>query len=249
MKRRTSIYILIDPRNNSIRYIGKTVQKLEYRLKQHLSEKSNHKRATWIKSLKRENLVPVIKEIDYCDYTDSNNLEISWIEKYRFIGENLTNMTNGGDGTLGVTPTKEQRLARSIYLKKKFSEGVITPPMLGKTHTQETKDKISRIHKNKIVSEEFREKRRQIMLGTKMSKNLFEKLQKIHKKPIVRLDSNFKLVKQYDYLKQSKEDGFSESKVIDCCKGRKEFYRGFRWMYLKEYEEFKKNPNLYNTYV
>ena len=249
MKKRTSIYVLIDPRTNLIRYVGKTVQKLSYRLTQHLTEKSNHKRSTWIKSLKNKGLIPIIEEIDFCDWEESSNLEINWIKKYRLEGVNLTNMTDGGDGTIGIIPTKEQLELRSKIMKEKFKNGLI-PSMLGKTHTKEAREKISKVHKGVKRSDEFKEKRRIYMTNRIRSSETIAKVRKIHLIPIVKLNpSDCSIVKIYEYLKQAHEqDGYTESRLIDCCKGRTKIYRGYKWMYLSDYEEFKNNPKLYEKY-
>lgn len=87
------IYILIDPNTNKIRYVGMTKLSLKHRLGLHLGEKKKitHK-SHWIHSLKNNNKIPIIQQID-----SSNNLEelaikeVNWIQYYLKIGENLTN--------------------------------------------------------------------------------------------------------------------------------------------------------------
>lgn len=92
MTDRIYIYALIDPRDNQVRYIGKT-KNVEKRLKEHLNRSTITKKGSWIKSLKEQNLKPSIQIID----TTSN---IDWITKEQYwIGmfSNLLNMTNGGE--------------------------------------------------------------------------------------------------------------------------------------------------------
>lgn len=91
-----NIYGLIDPRTNNIRYVGKTKNSLQHRLKQHLSEtpERNTHKSNWIKSLKKEDLTPIIVQLDVCD-------ETNWVEKEQYwisVFTDLTNLTAGGDG-------------------------------------------------------------------------------------------------------------------------------------------------------
>lgn len=55
-------------------------------------------------------------------------------------------------------------------------------------------------------------------------------------KAVVQLTMDWKHVKTFDYVRGVKEDGYCEEGVRNCCKGRQEWYRGYRWMYLDDYE-------------
>jgi hypothetical protein len=63
--KKVKIYALIDSRTNEIRYIGKTIQKLNVRLSSHysISENDLTHRANWLRELKRDNLKPLIEII------------------------------------------------------------------------------------------------------------------------------------------------------------------------------------------
>src|SRR5690554_6491925 len=91
------IYGLIDPRNNEIRYIGKSLYGL-YRLKAHLAPsklKIKSKKNSWIKSLLKLGLVPHIIVLDRAENEkELDQKEIEHIAKYT----NLTNLTKGGTG-------------------------------------------------------------------------------------------------------------------------------------------------------
>lgn len=123
---RTSIYILKDPRNNNVRYVGKTSVKLETRLKQHVyraqhSEKSNHK-DNWINSLITSGVYPEIEEIDFCKWDNSAELEIDYINKYTNLGYDLLNATLGGEGTLGRKLSSEQLENCKIQQRKNLKK-------------------------------------------------------------------------------------------------------------------------------
>ena len=101
------IYCLKDPRDLSIRYIGKTVTPLYDRLKVHIHQskitsKHTHKEA-WIKQLILINLKPVIELIEEVDESHWVEREKYWISFYK----GLTNLSIGGDGPVGVRHTEE----------------------------------------------------------------------------------------------------------------------------------------------
>ena len=94
------IYKLIDPRNNSIRYIGLTSKTLDARLSKHLADAKTNKKThkcNWIRSLISNDITPIIRLIEECSENESKEREIYWISYYG--RENLVNGTNGGDGT------------------------------------------------------------------------------------------------------------------------------------------------------
>lgn len=106
---KTLIYVLKDPDTDEIRYVGKTVDKLENRLKGHLyrSKIEENHRAFWIKSLVNNEKEPKIEEIDSCEWNKSQDLEIYYIKYYKELGCKLVNSTDGGEGNLGLIKSKE----------------------------------------------------------------------------------------------------------------------------------------------
>jgi hypothetical protein len=112
------IYGLVDPKNNQIRYIGKTQQPLKRRLTQHIYDNglSNKYKYNWINKLKNEGLKPQIIELETCN-------EENWVEREKFHiknNNNLTNLTDGGES--GLFFTKEIIKKISDGLKKKWLE-------------------------------------------------------------------------------------------------------------------------------
>jgi hypothetical protein len=107
--------------------------------------------------------VEILFESD--DYEFIKQKEIEFIALYGRININtgtLSNLTNGGDGTIGYIPSKEQ-----IEKHKKFMTGRVqsesekqkrTESRKGYLHSEETKAKISNSHKGKITSKEHLEK-------------------------------------------------------------------------------------------
>lgn len=102
--RRTSIYILKDPFTMEIRYVGKTATKLRDRLLGHkdAAKKPTNHRLFWFKSIMDKGSLPLIEEIDFCPWSESQALEIKYIKEFREKGYRLVNTSDGGEGTLGL---------------------------------------------------------------------------------------------------------------------------------------------------
>lgn len=111
----TFIYTLEDPDTHEIRYVGKTVKSLNDRLTGHIysCRREHNHRTNWIKSVLKRDKKPLIKLVDSCSWSKSQELECYWISKFKKQGANLVNMTDGGEGNLGLKLSKE-RLAKLI---------------------------------------------------------------------------------------------------------------------------------------
>jgi len=101
----TQIYVLIDPRTDNIRYVGKT-NDIKRRLVKHISESKistkSHKKA-WINQLLKLNLKPIIEVIDIVSLYEWEFWEQHYISLYKSWGFNLTNLTKGGRGIILYT--------------------------------------------------------------------------------------------------------------------------------------------------
>ena len=61
------IYTISNPITGEIRYVGKTIQSLNERLRKHMTDKRNSYKVNWLKQLKLNGIVPEIMLIDECD--------------------------------------------------------------------------------------------------------------------------------------------------------------------------------------
>lgn len=138
------IYFLKDPRNNQIRYVGKTTKSLNYRLiNGHLTDKSKTHKTNWINSLKKEGLSPKIELVKIC----KNEKLCNFSEKFyiKLFGRAdkklgiLVNSTDGGEGTTGRVLTEEtkNKIGKANSIK-----------LLGKITSDATKQKQRISHKN-----------------------------------------------------------------------------------------------------
>lgn len=105
------IYALVDPRNNDIRYIGKSLNydlrpKLHWKSGSMKREKNPFKRK-WLQDLINLNLEPKIYFVDFVYHFDNKQIansllylkEEQYIKKFKEYGYNLTNLFSNGDSS------------------------------------------------------------------------------------------------------------------------------------------------------
>ena len=99
--RKVYIYCLIDPIDNQIRYVGKSVnpeKRYTYHINPHPTDTNKHKK-NWINKLRDNDLLPelfIIDEIN-CDGDEWIIYEQYWISQIRSWGFDLLNYSIGGD--------------------------------------------------------------------------------------------------------------------------------------------------------
>jgi len=117
------IYCLINTLNKK-RYIGLTVYRLKKRLSSHFTAASSHKRgiAGAIAKYGKENWHIFLIDDSAKTFDELCKQEIFYIKKFGSKAPNGYNLTDGGEGTLGWKPTKEQCEENSIRHKKYWKE-------------------------------------------------------------------------------------------------------------------------------
>lgn len=115
------IYTLEHPLTREIRYVGVTIQNPIKRLYSHCAslEKSNNRRTTWVKSLKKKGLRPVIQVIEEVLDDERYHWETFWIEQLKNWGFRLVNTSMKGSG--GTTYVKKQKYRHTEEAKRKIS--------------------------------------------------------------------------------------------------------------------------------
>ncbi len=154
MQRAICIYVLRDPRDSRIRYVGKTIQKLNNRLTSHVREanrENNSHKVRWILLVVRAGYDPVIEKIEDVNEDNWQERERYWIWFHYENGCKLVNETEGGEGLHGHKFSKDHRnkLGRALLGNKRW---------LGKSHSEETKQKMSdgkKAEKNPNYGKEF----------------------------------------------------------------------------------------------
>jgi hypothetical protein len=220
------IYTLSHPITKEIRYIGKTISILKYRLSGHISEAKRGEnisyKNSWIMSLLKQGLIPVIELLDEInEEKEWEWIEQYWISQFKCWEFNLINMTDGGDGNKNQKWTDRRRLNFSNTMKRKIKSGEIDYSIRAA--------KISESHKGKKLSEATKEKIRKINLGKKYS---IETIIKKSKGGIEQYDLNNKLINTFLTLTEASEKtGFFRGNISSACTGRLKTYKGFIWKY------------------
>lgn len=111
------IYVLIDPRDGLVKYVGKASHP-RARLADHISNAHRHRHrcARWIQHLKADGLVPRMVVIE-SNPRDWRAAEKQWIAFWRNLGRPLTNLAEGGYGSDGYVMTDEAKVKISSALK------------------------------------------------------------------------------------------------------------------------------------
>lgn len=217
-----TIYALIDPNDQQIRYVGKTKHCPEKRLQNHLYEKSKTHKCNWIKSLNGE-----VPELLILDIVSENNWifwEQYWISQCKSWGFKLTNATIGGEGGSGLKHSEERKQQISNMNK-------------GRIISRETRLKISEGNKGKKKSEEHCKNLSISHQGLSPSRLAIENSAIRRLTKIIQLDENYVFIKEWKSLKEAAFFyNVNPSSISHCCAGRKKKIKGFIWKYKTDYE-------------
>lgn len=120
------VYALVDPRDETVRYVGVTEGDLSGRLAVHVAKPTNFAVARWITELRSVGMVPRIEELCRGPHSSRNFVERSWIFWILQRWE-LTNRDPGGvvrdpDGNLTRIGKKLRRNlehAKALLARKK----------------------------------------------------------------------------------------------------------------------------------
>jgi hypothetical protein len=228
---KTYIYILIDPRDESVRYVGKS-NNPKKRYPQHINEAKlkNNKKANWLKSLSSKSLLPELVIIDEVDRANWQFWEQHYISLFKSWGFRLTNQTIGGGAEYdfylnGRKQPEETKIKRAESLKK-FWEGNIYSEM-----NEKRKSKISETVKKQSPEKwtaELKQKasesaKKKFENGYKATGGVKWKEQgKQHPqfKPFVKYDLEGNLVKEYFTVESIVEDYGKNISITHVCKGK-----------------------------
>lgn len=119
-----TIYALLDPETQAIRYVGKTSQPLRTRVRAHINRAQGQKQirsAKWIADLRAKSLEPVAIVLEQTQ-ADWEAAERFWIASLRATGTDLLNMTAGGSATPGLRLSPEAKAKVSAAARRQFSD-------------------------------------------------------------------------------------------------------------------------------
>lgn len=201
-------------------YVGKTVFPITERFKTHIynSKKGNTYLYKAIRKYGKENFNIQLLEIVKGDIENLNESEKFWILKLK----PKYNMTLGGDGGDTSKWLTEYYTKHSIRMKGNNN------PFYGKTHSKETKEKISKAKKGKLLSKETKEKISNTLTGRKMSLESIEKrTRSISKKWKIIYPDNKELI-IFNLSKFCRENNLDQRNMSKVAAGLQKTSKGFK---------------------
>lgn len=136
------IYTLAHPISNEIRYVGKTTN-LTKRLYAHINTRYKTPCSDWCKTIKKNNLLPLIEVLDIVDIDQWEIAEIYWISQFKTWGFDLLNLEPGGFNKSKFTKEKLSKSRKGKSLSLSHKNNVVKAENY-KKRTKETFDKISK---------------------------------------------------------------------------------------------------------
>lgn len=254
-KQKTLIYVLTDE-NYQIRYVGKTIQKLEYRLKQHIrvaktSKIKNH-RINWINSLLSKGITPKIIQIDSCFWNKSAELEQYYIQYYTNLGNHLVNSTIGGEGVLGYKKSKNtinklktslRKRSSPVYQYDMFGNFIKfwnNPPEAAEALNIKREGITRCLKKRRQSYKNFRwlsyieEDPKLVIQNTNFNKPKKVVLRKNAKK-VIQMDSNNNILNIFDSTWKACQflgkNVNNSSNITQVCLNKQKFALGYKWKY------------------
>lgn len=177
------IYALIDPRTRLIRYVGRSSGGLR-RPKSHHSNARTGKTycAAWIRELRRLGLRYEIVVLEVCSFKEElPERERWWVAYGRLSAWPLTNLTDGGEGTVGYKPSEAAREALRQCGRAQFAteearrrHGEITKAAMGQL-PEATRDRMRKSAQRAKEPERIRQNR-EAHLGRVMSEESRQKM-------------------------------------------------------------------------
>jgi len=206
-----TVYALLDEKG-LLRYIGKT-NNVKERLKKHLREKGKCHRVSWIKSMKNRGTVPtIVPLLEFELEKEALEEEMFLISYFRYLGANLVNGTDGGEGASGYRHTPETKANMSE--KRKGAKH----PLFGKTGKSNPQFGSKR-------NFEQRQRISQSLIGKKYPNA------KNHRKPVEKWtkDGTCLLDKYPSMCEASRRVGVQQSDISLCCAEKQNTAGGFQW--------------------
>ena len=252
------IYMIRNKVNGKI-YIGQAIEIEGSRWKRHRSELrgnyhgNEHLQRAWNKYGEKSFEFSILLE---CEENQLNTYEEYYIFELMTYDSRIGyNNTYGGDSG---RPTKETKKKisesnkgkiRSEETRKKISEATTgeNHPMYGKHHTEETRKKMSEANKGKHLSEETKKKMSESKKGENHPMYGRTGENNPNSKQVVQIDLNTnEVIKVWGSVNEAGRQGFSQGNISECCNGKRKTHKGFRWMYLSDYEKLNEKINLKN---
>ncbi len=195
------------------KYIGQTVEKLQRRVFRHFRTINETKISRAIQKYSKYDFVyGIVEEVKDRNLLDEK--EQYWIKFYDSV-ENGFNIKKGGKCSRGFKQSQS-----SIEKRRQ--------KLIGKSLSEEHKQKISRAHKGKILSKETVDKMIAYRTGRNLTESCKQKISKAHSKNTYELkNQNGTTLIIKNLSKFCKENKLSQSYFSRMLKGERKSYKGW----------------------
>ena len=232
------IYILIDPRDYKIRYVGQT-NNIKIRYNSHICDiNSNTHKSKWIKSLKNLGFRPKIVVIGEYTKDTIDVWEMFWITYYRQCGYELTNYGDGGKTRKGYkwSEATHQKFKRTVT-GRKLSENTkrkMSDAHMGKKMSNDAKLKMRNNNLGRKMPDDIKNKIRLKLVGRKVSDETKNKLKQSrpNKMKINQYNLFGEFIKTWECISDAdRELHIPNPNIVKCLKGVRKSAGGFIWKY------------------
>ena len=216
----TYIYVLSCPETGLVRYVGKSnVPEKRYKTHCRVDLLETSKKVSWVKSLNKRGLKPVMNIIDEVPFCDWKFWEKHYIKLYKSCGARLVNSTDGGDGGL----CNESREKLSKFFKGK--------DFLSKEQRQKANQVLIEYCKNnppwnKGKKYNFSSSKEDVKKRSDAQKGR-------HKvKEVLQYSLSGSLIKHWKSMSEICEQTmFRQGDISRCCNGKGKSASGFIWIF------------------
>ncbi len=220
------IYLITNKINNK-RYVGKTIKSLSTRFYNHCYASKTGSTTYFHKAIRKYGDDSfIIEELDRCDADVLGEKEIEWISKLK----PEYNQTLGGDGgILGYSHTEE---TKKIISQKNTGKLVGNKnPFYNQTHTEEQKEKWSKMRKGKPSPCGFAGKSHKEESKSKTSQTL-KNNPNVKRTKVFQYDIEGNFLREFQSISDaSKFVGTTPSNIKYTCEGKFKHCKGYKWSY------------------
>lgn len=142
------IYSLSCPDTYSVKYVGKS-RNPAYRLRKHIEESKrgvNTKKCRWILGLIKNGKYPILNIEEITDTENENFWEKHYISLYKFLGFDLKNHTQGGDGgSMSLDVIDKIRKSNIGRKSTEYQKKVVSNIMKGNSYAKGNRNRAKEI--------------------------------------------------------------------------------------------------------